>query len=158
MTMSATAQVATGGTYALEQSVIASGGENSAGGYYAVNGTTAQMATGANPSGGAYSVRSGFWNPIAGPTAANATISGRVLTENGFGIRNVRVMITSNSLTSPRTALTSSLGYFTFDDIEVGQTYIITVMSKRYGFALPSQVISVTDSISDIVFIASWQN
>ncbi len=156
--LSASAQIATGGAYALEQSVIANGGGNSAAGNYAVDGSDGQSAAGTNGSGGAYSLRGGFWNPLPGPTAANVTISGRVIRDDGLGIRNVRVTITGNSLTSPRTALTSSFGHFTFDDIEAGQSYVISVTSKRYGFAQPSRIISVTDSIGDLLFTSTWQN
>ena len=155
---SISAQIATGGSYSLDQSVIANGGGNSAGGNYAVNGTAGQAAAGTNGTGGAYAVRGGFWQPLVGPTAASVSISGRVLTDSGLGIRNVRVTINGNSLTSPRTALTSSMGYFTFDDIEAGQTYVISIASKRYGFAQPSQIISVTDSVTDLIFTSSWQN
>ena len=152
------AQIATGGIYALEQSVIANGGGASSGGFYAVEGTNGQPAAGTNGTGGAYALRGGFWNPLPGPTAANVSVSGRVLREDGLGIRNVSVVMSGGSLTSPRTALTTSLGYFTFDDIEVGQTYVISVVSKRYGFAQPSRLIMVTDSITDLIFAASWQN
>lgn len=155
---SASAQIATGGTYALEQAAIANGGGNSAAGNYAVEGTAGQSAAGTNGTGGAYALRGGFWNPLAGPTAANVTISGRVVREDGLGIRNVRVTITGNSLTSLRTALTSSMGYFSFEEIEAGQSYVVSVVSKRYGFFEPSRIISVTDSITDLVFAASWQN
>ncbi len=152
------AQIATGGTYALEQSVIANGGGNSTAGNYAVESTAGQSAAGTNGSGGMYSLRGGFWNPLPGPTAANVTISGRVLRDDGIGIRNVRVTITGNSLTSPRTALTSSFGHFTFDEIEAGQSYVISVTSKRYGFAQPGQIISVTDNVTDLLFTSTWQN
>lgn len=156
--VSAFGQIATGGSYSLDQAVIATGGGNSAAGNYAIEGTAGQSAAGTNGTGGAYALRGGFWNPLAGPTAANVTISGRVLRDDGLGIRNIRVTINGNSLTSPRTALTSSMGYFTFEDIEVGQSYVITVSSKRYGFAQPSRIISVTESIADLLFSASWQN
>ena len=152
------AQIATGGIYALEQSVIANGGGPSSGGFYVVEGTSGQSAAGAKGTGGTYALHGGFWNPLPGPTAANVSVSGRVLREDGLGIRNVSVVMSGGSLTSPRTALTTSLGYFTFDDIEVGQTYVISVVSKRYGFAQPSRLIMVTDSITDLIFAASWQN
>lgn len=158
LSATASAQIATGAAYALEQAVIANGAGNSGAGSYAVEGTAGQAAAGANPAGGAYAMRGGFWNPLLGPSAASVSVSGRVLREDGLGIRNVRVTINGNSLTSPRTALTSSFGYFTFEDIEAGQSYVITVVSKRYGFANPNQLISVTDSITDLIFAASWQN
>ena len=48
------AQIATGGIYPLEQSVIANGGGASSGGFYAVEGTNGQPAAGTNGTGGAY--------------------------------------------------------------------------------------------------------
>ena len=154
----ASAQIATGGSYTLNQAVIANGGGNSAGGFYAVEGTSGQSAAGTNATGAPYALRGGFWNPLAGPTAANVSISGRVLREDGLGIRNVRITITGGSLTSPRMALTSSFGHFTFDDIEAGQSYVVSVVSKRYGFAQSSQIINAVDNVNDLVFTSSWQN
>ena len=99
-----TAQIATGGTYALEQSVIANGGGNSTAGNYAVESTAGQSAAGTNGSGGMYSLRGGFWNTLPGPRGGNVTISGRVLRNDGIGIRNGRVSISGKSLTSRRAA------------------------------------------------------
>lgn len=158
LSASASAQIASGGIYGLEQAVVANGGGNSAGGFYAVEGTSGQSAAGTNGTGGAYALRGGFWQPLVGPSAASVSISGRVLREDGLGIRNVLVTITGNTLTTPRTALTASFGYFTFEDIDAGQTYVITVTSKRYGFANPSQAISVVDNVSDVIFTSTWQN
>ncbi|MEO6393005.1 MAG: carboxypeptidase-like regulatory domain-containing protein, partial [Pyrinomonadaceae bacterium] len=103
-------------------------------------------------------VNSGFWTPLFSPTVANATITGRVLRNDGLGIRNVVVTLAGGSLTSTRIALSSSLGYFSFDQIEPGQIYQITVTSKHYGFAEPSQTISVFGDFANIVFQSSWQN
>ena len=158
LSASASAQIASGGIYGLEQAVVANGGGNSAGGFYAVEGTSGQSAAGTNSTGAPYAVRGGFWNPLLGPTAANASVSGRVVTAAGNGIRNVRVTLAGGSLTTPRTATTSSFGYFAFDDIEVGHTYVIAVVSKRFGFATPTQAVSVMDNVSDVTFIAAWEN
>jgi hypothetical protein len=61
-------------------------------------------------------------------------------------------------LTFPNLALTSSFGFFTFQDIEVEQTYVISVASKRFGFAEPNRAITVVDNIVDLTFTPSWQN
>ena len=90
-------------------------------------------------------------------TAANASISGRVLTADGRGIRNAKVVITGNSLPQARVATTSSFGYFTFDGLPTGQTYVVTVNSKRYTFSVPSQVVSLVDNVVDIQFVADGQ-
>ena len=60
-------------------------------------------------------------------------VSGRVLTPDGRGLRNVRVSITDPS-GSIRTATTSSFGYYSFAGVLVGGPYTLAVLSKRYHF------------------------
>ena len=88
--------------------------------------------------------------PLA-PTAAGVSISGRVLTPNGNGLRNAIVQLTDlQGIT--RTVRTSSFGYYHFDEIEAGQTVVLSVVSKRFTFS--QQVINVTDNASDVDFVA----
>ena len=87
-------------------------------------------------------------------TAANAYISGRVTTSDGHGIRNARVVVTGNSLPIPRVVTTGSLGYFSLDGLQTGQTYVVTVSSQRYTFSTPSRVISLVDNVADANFVA----
>lgn len=81
------------------------------------------------------------------PTAANVNVSGRVMTANGSGLRNAIVSIT-NSNGVARTVVTSSFGYFNFDDIAAGETYVVSVASKRYNFA--PRTVTVSDAITDL--------
>jgi hypothetical protein len=94
---------------------------------------------------------------LAVPTAANAEISGRLVTANGEGIRNATVMLSGGSLVQPVYVRTGTFGSYTFSDVPVGQTYLITVISKRYTFANPTRVINLTDSVTDEDFIADSQ-
>lgn len=88
------------------------------------------------------------------PTASAASLSGRVLTPDGRGIRNVTMTIEGGNLTERRYVRTSSFGWFTFDELRAGETYVVTVNSRRYWFQLPSRVITLTSSVSDVDFIA----
>ena len=88
-------------------------------------------------------------------TAANGYISGRVTTSDGRGIRNARVVITGDSLPRPRTVTTGSFGNFSFDGLQTGQTYVVTVSSQRYTFSVPSRVISLVDNVTDANFVAN---
>ena len=90
---------------------------------------------------------------VAGPTAANASVSGRVLTANGNGIRGVFVTI-SDSNGDSLTVRTSSFGYYAFEEIPAGATYVISVWSKRYQFSQPAQVVTVTENIGNVNFTA----
>lgn len=87
-------------------------------------------------------------------TAAGVGISGRVMTSDGRGITNAAVTITGNALAEPRTVITGRRGAYIFDDLEPGETYIVTVRSRRFVFSNPSQVISIVDNVSDADFIA----
>jgi hypothetical protein len=155
------AQIAAGGAYTLEQAVVANGGGTSgdAGNAYKIEGTSGQNAAGTYGLGGVYALRGGFWagNPLA-PTAAGASLSGRVAGIKGEGLRNITVVLSGGTLLVPRTARTNSFGNFTFEDVEVGHVYTISVQSKKYGFSQDSHILSVVDRVADIIFQAAWEN
>jgi hypothetical protein len=93
---------------------------------------------------------------VLGPTAATVSVSGRVVTAEGRGIRNARLTLTdAKGLT--RTAQTVTFGYFRFDQIEAGQVYILEVASKRFVFANSRRVISVQEDVSELDFVAEPQ-
>lgn len=87
------------------------------------------------------------------PTAASVTVSGRVLTTDGYGLRNAIVTF-SDLRGGTRTARSSTFGYFFFDDVRAGGTYVVAVSAKRYSFT--PRMISITDEIWDLDFIADW--
>lgn len=89
------------------------------------------------------------------PTAANGSISGQVLTANGQGIRNAVVMVTGGGLSEPRYVQTGSFGKYQIDELQLGQTYVVTVISKRYIFQNPSFVINLDGDLSNINFEAN---
>ena len=83
-------------------------------------------------------------------TSADVSLSGRVISEQGTGLRNATVTITDQSGKS-RSVITSSLGYYQIDDVKAGGTYVITASSRRFRFA--SRVIEVSDSLSNLDFV-----
>jgi hypothetical protein len=87
------------------------------------------------------------------PTAANVSISGRVVNASGQGISRATLVL-SGSSGVPVTVTTNPFGYYTFDDLQVGETYILTVTSKTNSFANPTRVINVEDNISDADFVS----
>ncbi len=88
------------------------------------------------------------------PTAADASLGGRITNADGRGIRNIRLVISGGRLTEPRTTLTGSFGYFNFEGLRVGETYIVSVSGKRYVFQNPTRVVSLVDEIADVDFVA----
>jgi hypothetical protein len=104
-------------------------------------------------SSGATSVVTNYQINVLGPTAAGVSVGGQVLTANNTGVSGARVaLIGGNGET--RIAMTNPFGYFRFDSVQAGQTYIISVQSKRNHFVNSTQVISVVDEIRDLVFVA----
>ncbi|MCS6874174.1 MAG: carboxypeptidase-like regulatory domain-containing protein [Acidobacteriota bacterium] len=87
-------------------------------------------------------------------SAASATISGRVISKNGRGINDAFVTIAGGNLPQPITKRVTSFGYYTFEDIPVGETYIISVFSKRYTFSQPSRVINLQEDLQGVDFVA----
>ena len=144
-----------GGQYAIERRVIAAGGaQNSTGGQFSIDATSGQVIAGQKAMGGAFSLHSGFWNPDQFvPTASEVTVGGRVTTDRGRGIRNVRITMTSADGQS-RTTISGTFGYFRFTDVPAGATYIFTAFAKHYQFNEPSQVRTIVDDADDIVFVA----
>ncbi len=91
-------------------------------------------------------------------TAANASISGRVITADGRPIRNATVTVSGNSLNEPIVVQTGSFGYYSIDSLRTGETYVVTVGQGRYTFQAPSRVISLIDNITDLDFTAEPVN
>lgn len=89
---------------------------------------------------------------ILGPTAADVTIAGRVLTANNRGVSGARVVMTDASGIG-REARTNSFGYYNFTAVAAGETYIFTVTHKRFEFA--PQVVFVIEERDDFNFVSS---
>jgi len=86
--------------------------------------------------------------------AANATISGQVLSPNLTPVRNAYVTI-SNMSGAYDSVRTNNLGNFTFKDIPVGQ-YTLDVIAKQYGFT--PQNINVSGDITGVTITATSGN
>lgn len=95
-------------------------------------------------------------NPPIGatPTAANASVEGRVTTADGRGIRNATIIVTGGSLSEPRYFQTGSLGKYRIDELPVGTTYVVSVVSNRYVFANPTRTLTLDDNVSGFDFEA----
>lgn len=87
---------------------------------------------------------------IFSPTAASVTVSGRVLTPKQRGIVGAIVYLT-DSHGNTRIVRTNAFGYYRFDEVSAGETYLFNVFSKSYQFT--PQVITVTEEITELYFI-----
>ena len=91
---------------------------------------------------------------VTAPTAATVSLGGRVMTNTGAGLKGAVVKLTDSQGRSS-TAISSSFGYYHFDDLAAGQTYILSAESKRFQFA--PRTISVTDDLTDIDLVADTE-
>jgi hypothetical protein len=82
------------------------------------------------------------------PTAATAMVAGRVMVDTGFARGNGILLVTIlNTRTSEtQVAFTNRLGYYEFNDLPVGDTYVVSVRGKGYNFT--PQVISLSEDRS----------
>lgn len=92
--------------------------------------------------------------PVA-PTAASASVGGRVLTADGFGISQARVMLTDQQGIERR-VITNSFGYYRFDGVVVGAAYIFSVRHKRWGTMTVTQAHNIQEERDDLDFIAPY--
>ena len=79
------------------------------------------------------------------PSAGPVTVSGRALTSAGRPISRAVITLTDEKGTV-RTVTTSSMGYFTFEQVPSGFTYILNASHRQYEFT--PQVIGLNDNLA----------
>lgn len=84
------------------------------------------------------------------PTAANVSISGRVVFSNRRAISRAVVTLTDEQ-GNVRTATSNNFGNFRFNDVSAGATYTINVAAK--GLQFSPQVITLDDEITGLELV-----
>ena len=83
--------------------------------------------------------------------ASNFSVSGRVTTPDGRGLRNVTVTL-SNSHGASFRVTTSSFGFYSFDGVSsTGGTFNVAVSSRLYRFA--TQNVVLTSDLANLDFV-----
>lgn len=90
-----------------------------------------------------------FQITITAPTAANATIRGRIVNESGRGLSRSVISILNTQTGETRYARTNQLGYFTIQDLQVGDFYILQAQRKGYEFAANS--FQLFENLDDLI-------
>lgn len=136
----------------IERSVVSNGGITAASaGQFTLSGTIGQAVAGQPATNPPTNEHAGFWNPIDFvPTATMVSISGKVTTPDGRGLRNATVTIT-DPLGAVRSATTSAFGFYQFDNVEAGKTYLIRITSRLYRFN--PLTMSVSSELTNIDFV-----
>ena len=87
---------------------------------------------------------------IVAPTAANASVSGRVTALDGRGVSYARVTMTGVN-GQPRTTIANSFGYYSFEDVPTGAGYVFVATAKGFN---PEQVVrTIGDDVTDLNFV-----
>ncbi len=88
------------------------------------------------------------------PTAAHASISGRVVDSSGMGVRNVRLTLFNASTGATVTARTNSFGFYSFTEMEVATFYVLTALSSRRQVIPNNQrSFTLTDDLANLDFL-----
>jgi hypothetical protein len=119
---------------------------------FRIEGTLGQNAAGTQMSGGSFTQKGGFWNPILRPTAATVSLSGRAVGSNKAGLANAIVTLTGGRQTVSRLQRTNNFGNFRFDELEAGFLYILSIRAKGIVFEEDTYVFTLNDDLNDITF------
>ena len=89
---------------------------------------------------------------VFAPTAAPAGVAGRIVNATGQGVGAVAVALTNAEGTLVLHAMTNAFGFYRFEAVPTGETYIITPTHKRYAFSPANRVYSHLDEVLDLNF------
>lgn len=84
------------------------------------------------------------------PTSAAVSVSGRVAAGKR-GISGVRVYLT-DQFGMTKTALTNGFGYYRFDNVATGESYLLTAAAK--GYFIEPRILTVNDELTEVDLIA----
>lgn len=95
-----------------------------------------------------------FTSDELAPSAANAAVSGRVVTENGRGVRGVRITVIDIDSGAAYVATSNSFGYYKVEGLQVGKLFAMTASRAKSGvIENPSRTFSLTQDLYDANFV-----
>jgi len=143
------------GPYNEPGSVVGGTGTQTLRGVYGQTNANGQWSLYVRNNGtGSGCIVGGWGLEFLSPTAGNVSISGQVTTSDGRGITNARLVLTGDSLGEPLIVRTRAFGYYSFDNLRSGETFVVTVNSRQFTFNTPSQVVSPVGNLTDVNFVA----
>lgn len=87
--------------------------------------------------------------------AGDVVLGGRVLNSNGVGIKGAVVTISGGTLAAPQTVVTGTFGHYMFDGLDAGQSYVVSVSSRRYTFPTAAMFVTLENDISEMDFVSN---
>jgi len=95
-----------------------------------------------------------FVRKYSDPAAANFSISGRVLTSVGRGIRGARITVSGGSLPVPVVVVADEFGFYSVGSLPAG-TYTVSAAQRRFNFSPPSRIITLNSNVTGSDFTGS---
>jgi len=87
------------------------------------------------------------------PSSAMVSVTGRALTTAMRGAAGVVVVLYDPMTGEQRIARTNTFGYYTFEEVELGKLYTVSVSTKKMQFAPDSHTLLLSDYITDLNFV-----
>jgi Carboxypeptidase regulatory-like domain len=87
------------------------------------------------------------------PTAADASVNGRVTSATGRGISRARLTITDSQTGEIKYASSNQFGYYRFGELETGHFYILNIQSKQYVFQPDTQSFQLNENLEGVNFV-----
>jgi hypothetical protein len=91
-------------------------------------------------------------NAVA-PTAAAVSLSGRVKTADGKALSKAKIILADMD-GNVRTVLTNGFGFYKFEDVQAGSSYILVATYKNAVFSNVPRFITLEDDLQNEDFIA----
>ena len=99
-----------------------------------------------------------FTSEEIAPTG-NASVSGRIVDSNGLGVRGITVSIFNASTGQVALATSNSFGYYSFEDLELSNFYVLTAIgTKRYTIPNSERTFTLNEDLSNMDFVAEPSN
>lgn len=96
-----------------------------------------------------------FTNTRTTPTAAPASVVGRVLTSGGRGVAGARITMWDTSTGELVTRTTNNFGYYRFDNLSVSHFYVASVDGKGMSFANSTRSFTLENDLVGLNFFAN---
>jgi hypothetical protein len=106
------------------------------------------------PTGQQISHLSFCFEPFLRPSAAAASIRGRVLTSAGRPISGAVVTIVNLNTGETTNLITGTFGTYAMKGLEVNNFYTVSVSARRYMFSDPSRTFELAEDLADFDFVA----
>jgi hypothetical protein len=97
-----------------------------------------------------------FTNSQLQVTAAPVQLNGRALTPYGQGIAGASVVLTNPGTGETTVARTNTFGYYSFNDLQTGTLYVVTINHKRYTFEQNTRWFTLVDDLAGVDFVSQF--